>query len=398
MKVDLLLVADHLGVECGVRYTYLKFIEWCESVGISLALISDLDENLSFDSLKAQLNLVVPDVNQDVPLKRRPMYSLIHNGKVIHQNLHNHKINQEHAYWLDAWNGDRSWFNEVLQKCDDFVSRINPGKVVLATQSFLGFVMESIYGDQDPIICLHTNYPSFYAIRISGTENELFNIIEVKAKERLYKYFIDKKKHLFLNSEMSERFFKKDTNLSYQIFTPGVDTSLFTPNLQKSNGILRILYVGRFSKEKGIDSISNLIKSTPFAKWILAGKITDRLQIDIPENASYLGSLDHSKLAKEMGKSDLFIFYGKWDTFGMVALEALSCALPVLATEGSEIGRIVETNKCGWVFSSTEELISIIENINKDGIHLDIKKNARSYAEKMTWKNTFNDFASKLKL
>lgn len=401
IKVDLLLVVDHLSAECGVRYTYLKFIEWCDSAGISLAVISDIGKELSFRSVKAELSVIVQDLHTDYPLKRRPMYSLIKDGKVIHKNLNNHQIGKDGAQWLDAWNGDRSWFSQVKHQCEVFLERINPNKVLIATQSFLGFVLETLLRDSNPNICLHTHYSAFYAIRIARFENELFSVIQNAAKDRIFKHFIDKKNNLFLNSKSSMSFFTTNNKeFNYQIFTPGVDISLFKPDYasNKKRARLRVLYTGRFSREKGIDSLEKLIHSTPFVNWILAGEIMGNLSLEFPKNSTYLGFLDQSKLAKEMARSDLFVFFGQWDTFGMVALEALSCGVPVFATRGSEIGRIVEANDCGWTFSSTQELLGKMEMLSKDGIPISLNMNARSYAEKMTWEKTFSDFSEKLRL
>ncbi|MBL6445768.1 glycosyltransferase [Fulvivirga sp. 29W222] len=398
MKVDLLLVVDHLNVECGVRYTYLKFIEWCESAGITLALVSDLDHNLTFKSVRAQLNLVVRDSREGLVLKRRPLYALVEGEDVIHEDLLKGNIDYSDVEWLDAWNGDRGWYPDFFRKCEEFANSIEPAKVVIATQSFLGFVVESIYRDKDPAICLHTNYPSFYAIRIAGKENELFDYVEMNAQRRLHKHFINNKNNIFLNSDVSEGFFRIGEAFNYQIFTPGVDTSIFKPKLKRQNGTLKIMYVGRFSEEKGIDNISTLTTSTPFAQWILAGKVSNGQNLDFSKNTSFLGYLDHESLADEMAKADALVFYGKWDTFGMIALEALSCGLPVFATRGSEMGRIIQQYDCGWEFSSTPELIELIKTIQKDGIRTEVKKNAREYALNMTWKSTFGDFVSKLRL
>ncbi|MEP5072677.1 MAG: glycosyltransferase, partial [Crocinitomicaceae bacterium] len=196
----------------------------------------------------------------------------------------------------------------------------------------------------------------------------------------------------FLNSKMSATFFEQTTKLDYKIFAPGVDTSLFQPDFQYSNKRIKILYTGRFSKEKGVDDLRQLIKSTPFVDWVLIGEMSEGYNLDFSHNAIYLGFLDQFRLAKEMPKSDLFVFYGKWDTFGMVALEALSCGLPVLAIKGSEIGRIVESNNCGGTFSTREELVELIMEFSKNGIDSEIQRNARFYAEKMTWGKSFGNF------
>lgn len=398
MKVDLLLVVDHLGADCGVKFTYLKFIQWCHKAGISLALISDSPEKLDSPAIKKQLNLAVPDVRDQYIHKRRPMFSLIEEGALVHKDLPQQGVSEAQAHWLDAWNGDRSWLSEVREKSIDFAGGIEPDKVLITTQSFLGFSQEPIYRSQEPAICLHTHYAAFYAIRIAGVQNQVFRAMENAGRARLHKHFIEGKNRLFLNSHSSAPFFEQAENLNYQIFTPGVDTHLFKPNQQPVSGHLRILCIGRLSKEKGVDNLSALMRATPFAQWVLAGQAKDNMAVDFPKNAEYLGFLDHPALAREMSQSNVLVFYGQWDTFGMVALEALSCGIPVLASAGSEIARIVEHENCGWSFDSKEALTDRLRQLNQDGVPLPMRMNARTFAEGMTWENTFTDFTGKLGL
>jgi len=55
---------------------------------------------------------------------------------------------------------------------------------------------------------------------------------------------------------------------------------------------------------------------------------------------------DAVELAVLLGACDLFVHPGQHETFGLVALEALSCGIPVLGVQGGGVGELVHET-CG---------------------------------------------------
>ncbi len=393
--VDLLLIVDHMSVPCGVRTTYLKFIEWCADHQITIALISDTTEDLPYSSIKKRVCIKVHDEPRIRQVKRRPLLSLIDDdAQVIHCDLIGDSFNYRDAWTLDAWNGDRTWLDSVQEEVTQFLHQISPKRVLIATQSFLGFASFPILRGYDVSVCLHTNYPATYAIRIAGEENHLFYLIQSEIRARLYSYFIQQSSKMFLVSETSRRFFPSNESAEYHIFSPGVDTKLFKPAKLVTAGTLRIIYVGRLTREKGVDELLELSDLLPDIWWTFVGELPDEQRPKWRPNVTLMGALDQASLSRELGRSDLFIFQGKWDTFGLVALEALSCGVIVLALAGTEIATVVTQNHCGNSYSSIAELMKLIDYYEKDHKALvDRKRNARHFAEQMSWDNSFKSFA-----
>lgn len=395
MKVDLLLVVDHLARPCGVRTTYLKLFEWCASNNVSIALISDTDEELPFQSIKCRLNILVDDSSKIAEIKRRPFLSLINDHELVHPDLVYHGISYKDAFYLDAWNGDREWFGDAERKCRQFVDSIDAKQILVATQSFLGFAMAFVLGRENVSICLHTHYAAFYAIRIAGAENDLFHVLENKIMERLKQVIIKSAKNVFLVSPASKRFFHLNGESNIQIFTPGVDTVLFKPIEKPARRSFRCLYAGRWSKDKGTGTFVELFNRVPDVNWIVIGNEADT---KLPPNVQGLGTLDQHALAREIGLSDVVIFYGKWDTFGLVALEALSCGVPVLAHAESEISRIIE-DKCGFSFRTVDELIGLVQILMAEKHNLkEMRSEARRTAESMTWSRSIETLMEKMNI
>lgn len=117
----------------------------------------------------------------------------------------------------------------------------------------------------------------------------------------------------------------------------------FTPKKTDRKKIFRlpedspvILFAGRLSDEKGVMEIPCIIDKVravyPNARAVFAGvgPREKELMSAMPD-AIFLGWVDHDKLPEIYSAADLLILPSRFDTFGCVVLEALSCGLPVIA-------------------------------------------------------------------
>lgn len=124
-----------------------------------------------------------------------------------------------------------------------------------------------------------------------------------------------------------------------------------------------MLYAGRISLEKGVmelPEIYNKLRSTyPNLLMVVAGNgpALDQLKNEMPE-AKYMGWVEQKNLTQLYSSSDLLILPSKFDTFGCVIIEAMSCGLPVLAynTKGSK--DIITHGENGFLAHSIHEMVS----------------------------------------
>ena len=111
----------------------------------------------------------------------------------------------------------------------------------------------------------------------------------------------------------------------------GVDHSLFHPRPRVETACQRpiLLYVGRLSREKGIDNFLRL--KLPGTKLIVGdGPARAVLERRFPE-AIYLGYRHGQELGAIYAAADVFVFPSRTDTFGVAVIEALASGLPVAA-------------------------------------------------------------------
>jgi glycosyltransferase involved in cell wall biosynthesis len=139
----------------------------------------------------------------------------------------------------------------------------------------------------------------------------------------------------------------------------GVDLELFHPRPKTLFDYPRpiLLYVGRVSKEKGIEDFLKV--KTPGTKLIVGdGPIREKLQKQYPE-AVFLGYRRGEALAEVYANSDLFVFPSKTDTFGLVLIEALASGLPVAAYPVIGPIDIIHNEKAGILRKDLSEAVPL---------------------------------------
>jgi glycosyltransferase involved in cell wall biosynthesis len=114
-------------------------------------------------------------------------------------------------------------------------------------------------------------------------------------------------------------------------WTRGVDVQLFKPGDKNFLDLPRPIfgYVGRVAVEKNIEAFLSL--DLPGTKLVI-GDGPERLALQgrFP-GAVFVGYKFGAELAAHLGAIDVFTFPSRTDTFGLVLLEALACAVPVAA-------------------------------------------------------------------
>lgn len=139
-----------------------------------------------------------------------------------------------------------------------------------------------------------------------------------------------------------------------------------------------ILFTGRISEEKGVMEIPGIYKkvknSIPDAKFVFAGTgpAEKRLKELMPD-ALFMGWIDHAKLPQVYSAADMMILPSKFDTFGCVVLEAMSCGLPVTAYRVMGPADIIENEVSGYLCKKKNEMSSVIIDYLSD------KKKQRSF-------------------
>ena len=156
----------------------------------------------------------------------------------------------------------------------------------------------------------------------------------------------------------------------------GVNMDLFRP-VDKADARKRlgfnakekiILYVGRFAALKGIDRLLKAmthLNDLQDLKLVIIGgdgagapeyiefqKLSSEL--DINDKIFFAGRLDQEELPQYYSAADLLALPSYHESFGLVALEALACGTPVVATDVGAIDSIISQGKTGCVVADSK--------------------------------------------
>ncbi len=130
-----------------------------------------------------------------------------------------------------------------------------------------------------------------------------------------------------------------------------------------------ILFVGRFDPMKGIDlalrSLCRLV-NTPEVHLVLVGgdgpespsyQRIERLAngLGIGERVHFLGTIEHSQMVLYYQKADAVLVASRYESFGLVVLEALASGTPVASTPVGIAPYVIEPGTNGYLAAAGDE-------------------------------------------
>ncbi len=136
----------------------------------------------------------------------------------------------------------------------------------------------------------------------------------------------------------------------------GVDVERFDPAKARRDeypGEIKVLYVGRLTREKGVDLLAESFlrarRNDPRLHLLLAGggPEEEELRRRLGEHATFLGWLGGEELAEAYASADVFLFASRTDTYGQVVIEAGASGLPVVAVAEGGPAALVENRHTG---------------------------------------------------
>ena len=191
----------------------------------------------------------------------------------------------------------------------------------------------------------------------------------------------------------------------------GVDLSVFRPLDRDSvrarlglNGDKILLYVGRIEPLKGLDLLVETaaqMDSQDGVRVMVVGadvngdRELDRVkqlarERDLEDKIDFVGQVDHKELPLYYNAADVCVVPSYYESFGLVALEAMACGTPVVATRVGGLSTIIQHGRTGYLkswrcpeaFANSVEMI-----ISSNGLQQSLGEAARKRAEGMGWDN-----------
>ena len=168
--------------------------------------------------------------------------------------------------------------------------------------------------------------------------------------------------------------YKVDENKIKKII-PGVDREIFSPDLSVRRENI-FLSIGRIQEQKGqlqtLEFLNNFKKIENDFRCIFiggpSGKYGDEYLLELEQavkefnletHVEFLDNLEQTKIIELLNKAKLLIHTSRFETFGLVAIEANTMGVPVLTINNGSLMEIIENNKNGYL---SENLIDIEVN------------------------------------
>ncbi|MBO0703067.1 MAG: glycosyltransferase, partial [Candidatus Dormibacteraeota bacterium] len=138
----------------------------------------------------------------------------------------------------------------------------------------------------------------------------------------------------------------------------GVEVASFRPQgprMRRTRGMRRVVIVTRLVARKGVGEAIQAIAAVPDCELVIAGgPPASALDADpayrdfmalarasgVSERVRFLGAVEHEKIPALLRSADLVACVPWYEPFGMVAVEAMACGVPVVATA---VGGLVDT-------------------------------------------------------
>ena len=222
----------------------------------------------------------------------------------------------------------------------------------------------------------------------------------------------EEKENLILN-------YKSENDI--YIVSPGVDLEKFkSKNKFKSREKLGLsqtskilLSVGRLEPIKGYDVLINALSFLNISDdfdvrlLIIGGDSKSqnelqrlnslKLKHGLSNQVNFLGAIDHDELPIYFSAADVFLMPSAYETFGIAALEASACNLPVIAPQVGGLKSVVKHGQTGFlsVNKSPESLTHYLEILLKNKPLRELfGVNSRLHAMNYSWGKSSKDLIS----
>ena len=298
-------------------------------------------------------------------------------------------------------------FPPVLQILD-YIQREKFTEIIISTPGpigLTGLLAAKLLNLQTSGI-YHTDFPQY--IRILTEDSFLESVAW-----RYMHWFYGQLDTVFVNSEeYRQSWIKRGFDpTKLKIFPRGLDTELFHParrdpaffeKFGAQNGEVRLLYVGRVSREKDLDLLATAYRrlrdeGLPIQLFVVGhGPYSEEFSRSLPE-AFFTGYLTGKDLAAAYASADIFVFPSTTDTFGNVIIEAQASGVPVVVSDSGGPKELVTENETGLITKShdVDDFVRAIRTLVVDrSLRERMGSRARKSVVDRTWPAAFRKFWS----
>ena len=173
-------------------------------------------------------------------------------------------------------------------------------------------------------------------------------------------------------------------------WTRGVDRDIFKPELREDLPSKYLLCVSRVSKEKNLEAFFEL--DYPGYQKIMVGDgpMLEAYKKQYPD-VTFTGFKTGVDLARYYANAEVFVFPSRWETFGIVMIEAMACGTPVAAYNCQGPADVIDQGVTGFMVEEREGLRVAIDKC----LQID-RRDVHRVSQRWSWQRAWEIFRDNL--
>ncbi len=236
------------------------------------------------------------------------------------------------------------------------------------------------------VATFHTLVPE--AVHYLTTHKNIHNFLQSVAWRYLIWYYSQYSKVL-VPSQYIRKLLESKGVMNMEVLTNGINRDIFNSGAKpilarKKFGITSdenvVLYAGRIAKEKNLEMLieasASMLNVMPKTRFLIVGAgpaetyykdLVNKKGLDA--HFTFAGRVDLETLVSSYASADVLAFPSRFDTQGLVVLEAMATGLPAVVHKETAPAEFIENGSNGYLFSDKfdfhEKLIQAIKNRKK---------------------------------
>jgi glycosyltransferase involved in cell wall biosynthesis len=164
-----------------------------------------------------------------------------------------------------------------------------------------------------------------------------------------------------------------------------------------------VVFVGRLERRKGIDLLMHaaqkILEADDQARLLIAGRDPENwagrspqlVSADVLKRIHFLGEVTDATRDKLLARAHCLVFPSRYESFGLVPLEAFVHGVPVVASRSGAIPEVVADGFCGLLFepdNSDSLATSVVRLLTEPGFRERLSQGAHSQIRRFSSRST----------
>ena len=244
------------------------------------------------------------------------------------------------------------------------IKEIDPDHIHIATEGPLGLWARAYLAK------CGIRHNTAYHTKFPEGLNKLFNIPESLTWRFVRWFHKHSGKVLTTTDSMVTELRKHGFDGEVIPWTRGVDRTIFNDRqrheYQESNKVY-LLCVSRVSKEKNLEEFFKLDYPGAVKIMVGDGPMLETYKKRYPK-VQFVGFKTGKDLANHYANADVFVFPSRWETFGLVMIEAMACGTPVAAFPCQGPEDVIEQGVTGFMNENLVHAVDSCLQLSRDKV------------------------------